>query len=337
MVLTAMFAGEPVCLVDYGRDQIEQLGREEHQARYRYGEKILACPDCRGPLHLYRPLGIIIFRHDPGHSHAGIAGRGESGRHDFLKLVACDSARQVDGWTAAVEVPLEVPDPDTGGHHRVDVLASKGLIRHGFEIQLSPATPAAITARQEVRLGVGGLRECVWATETLPDWSRDVAWARLDDDRDRPHVIDGIVEWSDQAGDYQPVAPMTLRRFVARQLGDRLHWVDYLGRMRDPTARRNPPRAKSDRKTDPRHEHNLTERCDRDPVPETRESSGLRSEWRPVPNLPGIPQYTEAPIGARVALCDQYRNAQTDQEAAQAMAELIALHRNALHPNTELE
>jgi hypothetical protein len=72
---------------------------------------------------------------------------------------------------------------------------------------------------------------------------------------------------------------------------------------------------------------------------DAEKADGTRAEWRPVPNRPGIPQYTEAPIpiSARVALCEQYRNARTGGEAAEALAKLTALHRAALHPNPEEE
>ena len=290
MVLTAAFAGDRVSLIDYGRDQINQLAREDHTGR-RHGEKLLRCVVCRGPLHVcHVSRTLIIFRHDPGHRHGGIRPAGESGRHDALKILFCDAVEAVPGWHAEPEYRLDAEDPDIGGQAVVDVYAANGDTAHGFEVQLSPATGAAVARRQEIRLAAG-LRQCVWATDTEPAWHRDTPWVLLDGD-ESPHIVDGIVgDWSDTAGDYEPVPPLTLRRFARRQLDDRLMWIPDLGRLRDPTASDGEPRRPGRRRDQPHpDEHNPTLDCDRP----TWEPQRLDRSWRPVPNLPGTPQISES-------------------------------------------
>ena len=268
-----------------------------------------------GPVHILRcKSGLYVFRHDRGQaqhcSWARAEAGGESELHEGLKCFIANAAERVKGWTAEVEVQLDVADPETGGRPVVDVVATNAETEsnYGWEVQLSAQSDATVLNRQEVREQNPVPRSWEWKGEE-PAWASQVPSLGLETEQGRaPHVVVGLVEWRD--GDFAAAPAQPLSEVVRDQLArGGLIWAQGVG-WYDPHEVDRPPRARRQSAISGAG-HNPREDCDRPvvivgPRPVVREPELLDPEWRPRANLPGLVPMSD----------DEYRRAMSQAAAA---------------------
>ncbi|MFC9238593.1 competence protein CoiA family protein [Streptomyces decoyicus] len=171
----------------------------------------IACAECRHPMYAKTSRsGLRFFAHAPHAPDCEIARQGESEAHHLLKLELASAARD-----AGAHAEMEVRAPD--GSWRADVLATDpgGGWTMALEAQLSPITPADITART-VRMREHGVTSCWFSDRPRPPWLGTVPSIRLAADADSGlTVVEGLARFNGSGWQVAPQASLT----------DFLRWV----------------------------------------------------------------------------------------------------------------